>query len=97
MAEGKAYRSNWRRQWLGALVGAAIGWALASAFPALEQRFSLFTIILWCGAIGAALTNLEGFERAGAALTRQENRAINLAVGLGLPMLLLLLISILLN
>jgi hypothetical protein len=97
MSEGKAYRSNWRRQWIGALVGAALGWALASAFPVLEQRFRLFTIVLWCGAIGAALANLEGFVRAGAALTRRENRALNLAVGLGVPMLFLLLISVLIN
>jgi hypothetical protein len=79
------------------LAGAALGWALASLFPALEQRFSLLTILLWSGAFGAALANLEGFVRAGAALTRQENRALNLAVGLGIPALFLLLIGLLID
>jgi len=97
MTVEKGYRSNWLRQWTGAGAGAAVGWVLATLFPALEQRLSLFTIILWCGAIGAALANLEGFVRAGAALTRRDNWAVNLAVGLGVPVLFLLLLSLLIN
>jgi len=97
MAEDHANRSSWRRQWIGALAGAAVGWVLAWLFPALEQRFSLFSIILWCGAIGAALTNLEGFASAGATLTRRDIRALNLLVGLGIPALLLLLVSLILD
>jgi hypothetical protein len=74
-----------------------LGWALVVIFPALEQRFSLLTVILWGSAIGAALTNLDGFIRAGAALTRRPNNRLNLIVGLGLPVLVLLLITLLLR
>ena len=90
-------RSNWGRQWVGAFAGAVLGWALVVVFPALEQRFSLLTVILWCAAIGAALTNLDGFSRAGAALTRRQNHQLNIIVGLGLPVLVLLLITLLLR
>ncbi|HLE52787.1 MAG TPA: hypothetical protein VI755_12030 [Anaerolineales bacterium] len=90
-------RSNWGKQWVGAFAGAVVGWALVVVFPALEQKFSLLTVILWCAAIGAALTNLNGFTRAGAALTRRQNNQLNFIVGLGLPVLLLLLITLLLR
>ena len=87
-------RSIWGKHWVGAFAGAVLGWALVVVFPALEQKFSLLTVILWCAAIGAALTNLDGYTRAGAALTRRQNHQFNLIVGLGLPVLLLLLITL---
>jgi hypothetical protein len=90
-----SFRSNnakWGRQWVGIFGGAAIGWALMLLFPELESRFGLLTVLLWSGAIGGILTSLDGFRRAGAALTRKDNRALNLAVGLGIPFLLLLIL-----
>jgi hypothetical protein len=92
MASSTPNNKKWGRQLVGIFGGAAIGWALASLFPGLEQRFGMLTILLWSGAIGGILTSLGGFMRAGAALTRRDNRVLNLMVGLGIPLLLLLLL-----
>ena len=76
---------------MGVFAGAAAAWALLAVFPGLQERISLFSAILWGGAIGAAVVSLDSFEKAGAALTRKENRALNLAIGLGIPIILLLI------
>jgi hypothetical protein len=88
-------QNKWVRQWVGIFGGGAVGWLLTIIFPVLEQRFSLITVVLWCAVIGGVLTSLSGFMRAGAALTRRENPWLNLAVGLGIPIVLLLLITLL--
>jgi hypothetical protein len=88
---------KWMRQWVGAFAGAAVGWLLTTQFPELAQRFSVLTIVLWGAAIGALLTSLGWFLRAGAALTRRTNPWLNLAVGLGIPVLLVILIIYLLR
>ena len=88
----KPDNKKWGRQIVGIFGGAAIGWALTMVFPGLEERFGMLTLLLWCGAIGGILTSLDGFMRAGAALTRSENRALNLLVGLGIPILLLVIL-----
>jgi len=95
MRTGGQDNKKWGRQWVGIFAGAAVGWVLASLFPALEQQFGLNSVILWSAAIGGVLTSLGGFMRAGAALTRRENPWLNLAVGLGIPILLLLIIMLL--
>lgn len=64
---------------------------LAALFPALGSRFSLAGLVLWCAAIGGSLASLEMFIRAGAVITRSEQRGLNLLIGLGLPGALLLL------
>ena len=86
---------KWRQQWVGIFAGAVVGWILTFIFPALEQRFSLLTVVMWSAVIGGVLTSLDSFMRAGAALTRRDNRALNLAVGLGIPILLLVVIFLL--
>lgn len=96
MRSNKPEGASWNRQLLGTLAGAALGWGLLSLFPGLAQRFNALTIVLWCAALGAVLANLDGFTRAGAALTRSDKRWLNLLVGLGLPALVLALIGILL-
>lgn len=83
---------KWGRQWVGIFGGAAIGWALILVIPGLEERFGMLSILLWSAAIGGILTSLDGFMRAGAALTRRDNRALNLLVGLGIPFLLLVVL-----
>ena len=55
------------------------------------------TVVLWSAAIGALLASLGWFVRAGAALTRRTNPWLNLAVGLGIPVLVLILIAYLLR
>ena len=77
---------------MGIFGGAAIGWTLTIIFPGLVERFSFLTVLLWSAAIGGVLTSLDGFMRAGAALTRRDNRTLNLLVGLGIPILLLLIL-----
>ncbi len=80
---------------MGAFAGAAVGWALTYLFPGLQQRYGTTTVLLVGAALGAALASLDGFVRAGAALTRRDNIALNLLVGLGIPILLLLLLLLL--
>ncbi|MCJ7535521.1 MAG: hypothetical protein WA997_04570 [Anaerolineales bacterium] len=92
MSFNKTSNKKWGRQWVGIFGGGAIGWALTIVFPGLEAHFSLLTVLLWSAAIGGVLTSLAGFERAGAALTRRDNRALNILVGLGIPALLLLIL-----
>jgi hypothetical protein len=74
-----------------------LGWLLTIQFPELAQRFSALTVILWGAAIGALLTSLGWFVRAGAVLTRRTDPWLNLAVGLGIPVLLVILIIYLLR
>lgn len=88
---------KWMRQWVGAFTGAALGWLMTVLFPDLALRFSVLTVVLWGAAIGALLASLGWFVRAGAVLTRRTNPWLNLAVGLGIPALVLILIIYLLR
>ena len=97
MESYKKRRYNFIRQTVGILFGAGIGYLLAVLFPALAERLSLFTLLLICGALGGVIASLEGFTRAGAALTRRENPALNLLVGLGVPALVFLILFFLLR
>lgn len=81
-----------RRQLVGLIGGAAAGLAMSVFFPPLAERFGLFPLVLWGSIVGGVLTSLGGFSRAGKALTRSDNPYLNLLVGLGLPLLILLLI-----
>jgi hypothetical protein len=97
MASKKTDRPDWRRQSWGAGFGAIAGLLLAQLVPSLAARYSALSLALWFAALGAVLASLEGFARAGAALTHSENRWLNLLVGLGVPVLFLVLIVILLR
>ena len=88
-------RKSWLRQWVGVFAGAALGFVIIALFPSLADRFSTFTIVIWCAVLGGVLTSLGGFMRAGAALTRSENPWLNLAVGLGIPVGILIIIAVL--
>ena len=92
MSSFKDSNRKWGRQWVGIFGGAALGWGLTIIFPWIAERYSLLTVLLWSAAIGGILTSLDGFMRAGAALTRRDNRRLNLLVGLGIPILLLLIL-----
>jgi len=92
MSSFKKDNKKWGRQWVGVFAGAAVGWSLTFIFPVIEQRFSMLTVLLWSAAIGGALVSLDGFTRAGAALTRRDNRALNLLVGLGIPLILVIVL-----
>jgi hypothetical protein len=92
MSSFKRGDKKWGRQWVGVFGGAAVGWALMNIFPGLEARFGMLAVLLWSAAIGGVLTSLDGFVKAGAALTRRDNRILNFFVGLGIPALLLLIL-----
>lgn len=69
--------------------------ALGALFPALQEHLGgLFYVAVWSGVAGGVLTSLNGFMRAGAAVTRSEKRGINLLVGLGIPVLIMVLFAI---
>jgi hypothetical protein len=91
----KNYKKSWLRQGVGAIAGAAIGFVLIALFPSLAERFSTFTVVIWCAALGGVLTSLGDFMRAGAVLTRSENPWLNLAVGLGIPVAILIIVGVL--
>lgn len=88
----QAQRRQYRRELLGIAGGIGLAMAVGAAVPAIRENVSLELMILWGGAIGGVVMSLERFERAGAGLTRRENRALNFAVGLGVPMVLLLVL-----
>jgi hypothetical protein len=94
MSSFKRDNRKWGRQWVGVFAGAFVTWALLLLFPSLQQRISIFSAILWGAAIGAAIASLDSFEKAGAALTRRDNKALNLLVGLGIPIILLIIFFI---
>jgi hypothetical protein len=96
-AKGKPERVNWNRQLLGALAGGLLGLLLAVVFPPLAEQVGMINLVLWTAVLGGALASLEGFIRAGASLTRSQNRRLNLLVGLGVPALILLLIALLIR
>ena len=83
--DGAAFRKRERRrQIIGIGIGIAVGMTLLLAIPTLAQSFGTIETLLWSGAIGGVLGSLASFERAGAALTRRDNRFLNLAVSLGI-------------
>lgn len=90
-------KNYWKNQWLGLLVGTVIGIALSWLFPGLAAEMGTFYLILWSAILGGVLSNLNGFIRAGAALTRSDNRWLNLLVGLGIPALVLAAFSVLIT
>ncbi len=81
-----------RRQVWGLFLGVSLGMMLAAVVPAIREQFSPVWVIILGGAIGSGLASLEQFERAGAALTKSENRVLNFAIGLGIPLGLLLML-----
>ncbi|HNB50576.1 MAG TPA: hypothetical protein PK530_01465 [Anaerolineales bacterium] len=85
-------RANFRRELLGMFGGIGLAMVISSFVPAIREHYSLGVVILWGGAIGGVVMSLERFEHAGPVLTKKDNRALNYVVGLGLPILLLLLI-----
>lgn len=90
-------RRERRRQLVGIFAGVGVGLMLLGIFPGLEQRIGFFETLLWSGAIGGMLGSLASFERAGAALTRSENRLLNLVVALGIVFVVLLVVFLLVS
>jgi len=79
-------RTRFIKELLGIFLGISLAMMASSVFPAIRENFTLGAVILWGGALGGLLTSYERFERAGAALTRSENRPLNYAVGISIPL-----------
>lgn len=93
----KVMRERRRRQFIGLFAGIGLGLMVSSAVPAIRENVPLTTVIIWSGALGTALLAFDQFEIAGAALTRSGNKILNYAVGLGLPLILLIFIQLFLG
>jgi hypothetical protein len=85
-------RQNFRKELVGMFAGIGLALAISALIPAIRENYSLGVVILWGGAVGGVAASLERFERAGAILTKKENRPLNYIVGLGIPIMILLLI-----
>lgn len=66
-------------------VGATVGLVATTIWPGLAAAVGVSGAILWGAAIGVVLASLPQFAAAGKIVTRSENRALNLAVGFGIP------------
>jgi len=85
-------RKNFKRELLGMFAGIGLAMVIGSMIPVVRENVSLGVVVLWGGAIGGVLASLERFERAGAVLTKRDNRVLNYFVGLGIPVGILLLL-----
>jgi len=88
----QSWRQNFRRELVGIFAGIGLALVVGASIPAIRENTSLGSAILWGGALGGVVMSLERFERAGAALTKSENRPLNYVVGLGIPIVILVLI-----
>ncbi len=96
--EDREFRRKQNRLQIGGLaLGLVAAWIVGSLLPALPQRFTWMTVMLWSAALGASLFGWQSYERAGKALTRSGNRWLNTAVGAGIPFGALLLLGWLLG
>lgn len=97
LAEKEFRRRERRRQLVGIFAGVGLGLMLLGLFPGLEQSLGFVETLLWSGAIGGMLGSLASFERAGAALTRSDNRFLNLSLAFGIVAVMLLLVYLLVS
>lgn len=82
-------RTRFVKELIGIFLGISLAMMISSVVPAIREQYSLGMVVLWGGAIGGLLTSYERFERAGAALTRSENRLLNYLVGIAVPLAVL--------
>lgn len=85
-------RRNFRRELLGVFGGAGLALMISALIPVIRDKYSLGLVISWGGAVGGVMMNLDRFEKAGAVLTKKQNRLLNYLIGLGIPVLAVLLL-----
>ena len=86
-----------KRQIVGITAGIGTGILLLTVFPFFQTNPGTVETILWSAAIGGLIASVASFERAGAALTRSSNRALNLIVSLGITALIFLVIILIIR
>lgn len=84
--------SNLLRQFAGMIAGVAVGWLLLELAPGLES-LGRENVLVLAAILGVVATSLRQIERAGAALTRRDDRRLNFLVGLGVPVLIVILLA----
>jgi len=89
MTRKRSSKQNWGRQWLGVIAGAIVGLLVGVFLPDFANQIGLFPLVLWSAILGGVLASLEEIIGAGAVISRQQNRLLNLIVGLAVPALLL--------
>jgi hypothetical protein len=90
-------RQRFIRELVGIFLGVSIAMMIGSLVPGIREQYSLGIVLLWGGAIGGLAASYERFERAGAALTRGENKVVNYLVGIGIPVGILVVIYLISN
>lgn len=75
------------------LAAVVIGLSLREYYPWLKQSIELSTMALISGLFGIVIPNIAQFGNAGKVLTKTSNRWINLLVGAGITLILLLLFN----
>ncbi|MEK7327756.1 MAG: hypothetical protein AAB217_21125 [Chloroflexota bacterium] len=84
-----------RNQVIGLLGGLITGAIIGNSWPGVREAVGgAGGVMLWGAAIGASLGSLPQFEKAGKVITRSENRAFNLIVGLSIPTLVVGLLAL---
>lgn len=86
-----------RNQVFGVVLGVIGGFMSGNFWPALPAAVGWGGVLLWGAAIGAIIGSLGQFERAGKVLTRNDNRALNLVVGLAVPLLAIVALALILG
>ena len=79
-------RTRFIKELLGIFLGISLAMMISAVIPSIREQYSLAIVVLWGGALGGLLTSYERFERAGAALTRSENKVVNYLVGIAVPL-----------
>lgn len=74
---------------MGVIAGAIIGYLVGTFLPNFSNQIGLLPLVLWSAILGGILASLEQIIRAGAVITRGQNRLFNLVIGLAIPALFL--------
>jgi hypothetical protein len=85
-------RHRYIRELIGIFLGVSLAMIVSSFAPGIRENYSLGIVLLWGGALGGLAASYERFERAGAALTKGENKVVNYLVGVGIPVGILVVI-----
>lgn len=75
------------------LLAVAVGLTIREMLPALKANIEISTMALVSGLIGIVIPNVAQFGRAGKVMTKGNNRRVNLLVGAGITLLLLLIFN----
>jgi hypothetical protein len=82
------------RQFVGMGGGVVLAILLVNLWPNVLDYIQLGNLLTWFAILGASILSWQQIERAGAALTRRDDRVLNLLVGFGVPIILILVVMV---